>query len=125
MGNRTNRRPDPRLYFRGSPQTLKAIASQNLTKLTIAKEIDKRLKTAMSGEEVLKELSEIASAECSEPIRVGDKLKALDLMGKHHRIFNESVDVKIEQIDRQELTVILESVLAEVLDEGVIDVTPG
>lgn len=115
--------------YKGSPQTLKAVASENLTKPYIAKEIGKRLRTTMTGEEVLKELSEIATAECTEPVRVGDKLKALDLMGKHHRIFNESVDVTIEQIDRQELVIILQGALqAGMIDievEPVIEITAG
>jgi hypothetical protein len=52
----------------------------------------------------------------TEPVRVSDKLKALDLMGKHHRIFNESVDVTVEHIDRHELAIILQSSLAAALD---------
>src|SRR5688500_2356446 len=72
--------------YKGSPQTLKAVASENLTKPYVANEIKKRLRTAMSGEEVLQELSEIARAECHESVRVGEKLKALELMGKHHRL---------------------------------------
>ena len=72
----------------------------------------------MTSETVLEELSAIATAECAEGVRVGDKLKALDLMGKHHRIFNESVGVASEQTDRQELVIILQSALET------IDVTP-
>lgn len=110
--------------YKGSLQTLKSVASENLTKPDIAKEIEKRLRTTMTGEQVLKELSEIAAAECREPVRVGEKLKALDLMGKHHRIFNESVNVAIEQVDLHELTLILQSAFSAVLEEDVIDVTP-
>jgi len=106
--------------YRGSTQTLKAVASENLTKPDIAREIQECLSTVMTSETVLEELSQIAGAECSEPVRVADKLKALDLMGKHHRLFNESMPTvnNEEQIDRQSLTVILEESLALVLSPG-------
>jgi hypothetical protein len=37
-------------------------------------------------------------------------------MGRHHRIFNESVDLTVEHIDRQELAIILQSVMADARD---------
>ena len=74
--------------YRGSTQTLKAVASENLAKPDIAREVEKRLKTVLSGEEVLQELSGIASAECPEPVRVSDKLEALRQMGKYHKLFD-------------------------------------
>jgi hypothetical protein len=104
--------------YRGSPQTLKAIASENLTKPYIAREIEKCLRTVMTGETVLEELSELARAVCSEPVRVTDKLKALDLMGKHHRLFNEPIAAVYEDhINSQSLTVTLQEVLSLVISE--------
>ncbi|SRR6266496_1246494 len=109
--------------YRGSQQTLKAVASENLTKPDIAKQIEKRLRTAtMTSEEVLRELSGIASAEFYGPIRLGDKLKALDLIAKHHRLYSESIDVTIEHVDRQELSIILQQALSSVLPDDVISV---
>jgi phage terminase small subunit len=78
--------------YKGSPQTLKAVASENLAKPNLAREIQKRLKTAMTGDEVLQELSDLASADCDEPVRVSDKLKALELMGKNHKLFTDKVE---------------------------------
>lgn len=78
--------------YRGSPQTLKAVASENLTKPDIARGVKKRLKAAMTADEVLQELSDVASADCDEPVRVSDKLKALELMGKHHKLFTDKVE---------------------------------
>ncbi|MCM3873686.1 MAG: terminase small subunit [Pyrinomonadaceae bacterium] len=103
--------------YRGSPQTLKAVASENLTKPDIAREIQKALRTVMTSEKVLEELSQIASAECREPVRIGDKLKALDLMGKHHRIFNESANVVVEHLNGLDLAIILQQTLGG-LEEG-------
>jgi phage terminase small subunit len=86
--------------YRGSPQTLKAVASENLTKPDIAREVQKRLKLTMTGDEVLQELSDVASADCDEPVRVSDKLKALELMGKHHKLFTDKVETSQPDLEQ-------------------------
>lgn len=98
--------------YQGSAKSLGAIASQNLAKLGIVAEIQKTLRTVMTSEAVLQELSEIARAECREPVRVSEKLKALDLMGKHHSIFNESMNVTVEHLDQEDLAIILQQALS-------------
>jgi len=102
--------------YRGSPQTLKSVASENLTKPDIAKEVKKRLKTVMTSEEVLGELSEIASAECCEPVRVGEKIKALELMGKHHKLLTDRIETvetlnyaDVERLGQQLISTLIEA----------------
>lgn len=72
--------------------------------------IDKYLELeALNAKEVLAELADVAKApfrdfvevimrnEVGEPIKVrmdlGSKVKALELLGKHHKLFSESVEV--------------------------------
>jgi len=47
-------------------------------------------------------------------------------MGKHHRLFNESIErVPEEQTDRQNLTVILHEALSLVISEESLPLTQG
>ena len=39
-------------------------------------------------------MSEIGSAKCREPVRISDKLKALELMGKHHKLLTDKVETE-------------------------------
>lgn len=63
--------------------------------------------------------------ETTHELELHNSQSALELMGKHHRLFadvsvSEHTEVKVE---RHELTVVLQSALANALDEA-IDVTP-
>lgn len=105
--------------YKGSAKALSAVASQNLVKPSIAGEIQKKLRCVMTSEAVLEELSQIARTECSEPVRMGDKIKALESLGKYHKLFNESVDVFVaETIERSELMIILEAALQAEMVQG-------
>jgi hypothetical protein len=46
----------------------------------------------MTDDEVVQGLSDVASADRDEPVRVSDKLKALELMGKDHKLFIDKVE---------------------------------
>ena len=102
--------------YRGSSQTLKAVASENLAKPDIANEIEKRLQTVMNGEEVLQELSAIAGAECREPVRVGEKLQALQIMAKHHKLLTDKVETESIDADPAALASELAKLITDAVD---------
>lgn len=112
--------------YNGNDATLRSIASENLTKPNIRAAIDQRLRsTILSANQVLSELSEVAFADWREFIEITtdkngntvdvrlkltDKLKALELLGKYHKLF---VD-KFEIVQPEDLDAALERELARV-----------
>lgn len=94
--------------YKGSDKQLAVIATQNLNKLNISRVVEKRVeKAAMSADEVLHELAEIAKSDWKEHLeikygkdgevidailRLADKIKALELIGKHHKLFTEKLE---------------------------------
>jgi hypothetical protein len=83
--------------YKGSDETLRAIASQNLTKLNISELCRERInEVALSADKVLSELSEIALSK-DEATR--DRLKSLELLGKYHKLFSERLDLNVQVND--------------------------
>ena len=77
-----------------SPKTAQAIGSENLKKPVVKKYIDEHLTIShndavMSAEEVLMRLTEIAR---DKKERAGNTLKALELLGKRHKLFVDRVE---------------------------------
>jgi phage terminase small subunit len=83
-----------------SPRTANRIASENLSKLDIQATIDSEIaersrRTEVTLDRVVKELAAIAFADPLAPqsiapvfrVRVADKLRALELLGKHVGMF--------------------------------------
>jgi phage terminase small subunit len=66
--------------YRGNEATLRAIASENLTKPNIAAEVSRRVSKILEPDEVLTELCMIAEAQITERIKTTEKLKALELV---------------------------------------------
>jgi phage terminase small subunit len=109
--------------YRGSDETLRAVAYENLTKPHIAEAVAGRLEEArkcLSADEVLAELTEIGGASWRDfteikvgrdgetmevTVRLTDKLKALELLGKHHKLFTE----RHEQSGSQTIRVVYEN----------------
>jgi hypothetical protein len=98
--------------YSGDQNALCAIASENLRKPNIAAYYQERLaELAVSSNEVLAELGEIARAPWKEfvtiktdpktgavlyaQLRLQDKLKALELAGKGHGLFTERVESSV------------------------------
>jgi phage terminase small subunit len=80
--------------YKGSDETLRAIGSQNLTKLNISEFCQERVnEVALSADKVLSELSEIALSKV-EATR--DRLTALQLLGKYHKLFSERLDLNVQ-----------------------------
>lgn len=82
-----------------SEKTANRIASENLSKLDIQEKIRQlqqkiEARTEITQDKVLKELANIGFAEPSKQIRVTDKIKALELLGKHLGIFTDKLQVK-------------------------------
>ena len=80
-----------------SPKTAQAIGSENLKKPVVKKYIDEHLEIShndavMSAEEVLMRLTEIAR---DKKERAGNTLKALELLGKRHKLFVDRVDQEL------------------------------
>jgi phage terminase small subunit len=109
--------------YKGNDGTLRAIASENLTKPNIQafiaelrKNAEKRLdRKIMSASEVLAELSEIALASWKDfvevkygdegqvvlaNLRLTDKIKACELLGKHHGLFPTKIEITDKDADR-------------------------
>jgi hypothetical protein len=83
--------------YKGSDETLRAIGSQNLTKLNISDVCRERVnEVALSADKVLSELSEIA-LDKSEATR--DRIAALQLLGKFHKLFSERLDLSVQVSD--------------------------
>ncbi len=83
--------------YKGSDETLRAIGSQNLTKLNISDVCRERVNdVALNANKVLSELSEIA-LDKSEATR--DRIAALQLLGKYHKLFSERVDLNVQVSD--------------------------
>jgi hypothetical protein len=83
--------------YKGSDETLRAIGSQNLTKPNISDACRERVNdVALSANKVLSELSEIA-LDKSEATR--DRIAALQLLGKYHKLFSERLDLNLQVSD--------------------------
>lgn len=81
--------------YKGSEQVLRQVGYENLTKPDIAALVEKRTsETAMSASEVLQKLSEIANRQGAD-IATRDQLKALELIGRHHKLFTDRIEHKI------------------------------
>lgn len=75
-----------------SPKSACAIGWENLRKPEIAEFIKRRLsETAMSADEVLKRLADIARGGSGADVR--DQIAALQLIGKNHKLFVEKSEV--------------------------------
>lgn len=96
--------------YKGTSDSLKVTASRLLTNANVASLVDRRLATAkrcMSADEVLEHLTDVAEAPwrdfcdvqlgedgetLSVRMRLTDKLKALELLGKRHKLFIDRVE---------------------------------
>lgn len=90
--------------YSGDNATLRAIASENLTKPNVKAYYEERLaELAVSSSEVLAEVGILARYDVIEnpsgPIRAQDKLKALELAGKYHKLFTEKADTELSLSD--------------------------
>src|SRR5687768_4076781 len=97
-----------RAGYAGDDYVLGVQAHDNLRNPKIKVHIENRIKShIISANEVLKELSDIATADWREFLQVkygkdgeviharpalGDKLRALELSGKYHKLFTEKVE---------------------------------
>lgn len=78
-----------------SERTARQIGSRLLTNVDISAEIDRRMQQhAMEANEVLHHLSTIAKPGFGVEIR--DRLRALELLGKHHGLFVDKTEQRIE-----------------------------
>ena len=99
-----------RAGYAGNDATLRAVASENLSKPNIAALISERVETAViTANEILSDVKDIAKT--SE--RDADRLKAYEMLGKHLKLWTDKVEttgkdggpiettntVKIELID--------------------------
>ena len=87
--------------YAGSNETLRAVGAENLTKPHIAALCQRRVtEAALSADRVLSELSDIALSK-GETTR--DRIAALSLLGKYHRLFSEKLDVNLDVHDWRSL----------------------
>ena len=83
--------------YSGNRDTLSAIASENLKKPSILLYYNELLREMhISSDEVLAELGQIARAQVSKKsvVKPVDKLKALELAGKHHKLFVDKIEAE-------------------------------
>ena len=99
-----------RAGYRGNDKTLEAVGRENLAKPRIAEAVSIRVDAAlesMSADEVIAEIASVAKSEWSlfssaeydrdgnlinVTLRLGDKLRALELLGKYHKLFTEEIE---------------------------------
>lgn len=117
--------------YSGDDASLRAIASENLTKPNIREAIETAYKQRhLSADGVLAELSDIASAPWKDFVEVkygengeilpavlklSDKIKAAELLGKFHRLFADKTDVEVNLSD-QDVSRIGEQLLASMME---------
>lgn len=78
--------------YKGNDVTLGAVGHENLKKPQIAALLQQRIdKAVMSADEVLSELAKIAKGD--HATYKSDKLKALELVGKHHKLFTDKTEI--------------------------------
>lgn len=83
--------------YKGSDETLRVTASRMLTKANIFDLCKQRVtEAALSSDKVLSELSTIALSK-DEDTR--DRLTALHLLGKYHKLFSEKIDLNVQVND--------------------------
>lgn len=81
-----------RAGYAGNDATLAQVGAENLRKPYIAELVGQRVEqAAMSADEVLQELATIAKGDYST--YRGDKVKSLELIGKHHKLFTDKTEV--------------------------------
>lgn len=69
---------------------LASIASENLNKPKVQNELQRTMSKVLSKDEVLSGLTEVANSE--PEIKGSDKMKALELIGKWHKLFTDRVE---------------------------------
>lgn len=88
-----------------SEKTANRIASELLSKLDIQEKIaelkaERAKRTEMTQDSVIQELAAVARAEI-KGVRAVDKLKALELLGKHLGMFVERYEVNAAEIEKR------------------------
>mgnify|MGYP000019103813 CR=1 FL=1 len=91
--------------YKGNDNTLASVAKENLRKPHISKLLTKRVESeAMSANDVLNQLTVIAKAKLGSPgVRASDKIRALELLGKHHALFTEKRSIE-ERVTHRVIT---------------------
>lgn len=80
--------------YKATYDTARTMASENLAKPNIVKTIEKRIaKHIATSEEILGELSEMALGDYS--VYKSDKVKTLELMGKHRKLWSDQTQINI------------------------------
>lgn len=90
-----------------SEKTAKIIASENLTKPYIKQKIERTMsevanQIGMTAEKILLKLNEVLDKDDDKVL--SQRLKAIELAGKHHRLWNENehkIDIVKEHSERQ------------------------
>lgn len=88
-----------------SEKTAREQAAQNLSKLNIQEKIaelkaERSKRTEITQDSVIQELAAVARAEV-KGVRTVDKLKALELLGKHLGMFVERYEVNAAEIEKR------------------------
>lgn len=88
-----------------SEKTAREQAAQNLSKLNIQEKIaelkaERSKRTEITQDSVIQELAAVARAEV-KGVRAVDKLKALELLGKHLGMFVERYEVNAAEIENR------------------------
>ena len=102
-----------RAGYRGNDVTLAAVGYENLRKTQIKKMIEDNVKKALTAEEVLQNLSRIANSKVE--FVDSDVVKANELIGKHHKLFDKSAEPEIA-LDPVQAMANLAIVLKEIRD---------
>jgi len=84
--------------YKGTPESLRVIASENLAKPNIAQEIERLTAEASSrgelgtAQDVLERIWKIANGAGEDR----DRLKALELLGKFYRLWNPVIEIDFD-----------------------------
>jgi hypothetical protein len=100
-----------RAGYAGNDATLAQVATENLKRPQILALINSRVEeVAMTADEILTELADIARLPCPGP-DASHKLKALELLGKHYGLFSDkrehtvgNLEIIVTRADRRGTT---------------------
>jgi phage terminase small subunit len=99
--------------YAGDQATLASVGWENLRKPEIKSALDELFASkTLSSAEVLGEISDVARVPIEDlahkdnpgPVEAKDKLKALELLGKHHKLWNEQSETELSAGDVERLS---------------------
>lgn len=114
--------------YKGNTHQLSVMGAQNLAKPSIKLHVEKKIESfGMTANDVLTELADIAKADWREfvevkykdgaaieaTLKLSEKIKALELLGKHFKLFTDKQEIEHSGAMALDVTAAIDSVYGE------------